>query len=78
MLQRIGHYSFAIFLFHVFFTSSARMLLLALHVSDPLLILALSLPAGLLGPMLIQHLGTRSDLMRNYVLAMPSLRRSAA
>lgn len=77
-LEWIGHYSFAIFLFHVFFTSAVRMAMHASGWTDTLLVLAISVPVGLLGPVLVQRVGSRSSLLRAYVLALPALHRSAA
>jgi peptidoglycan/LPS O-acetylase OafA/YrhL len=54
LLARIGHYSFAIFLFHVFFTSATRMALHAMTLDTPWLVLVVSVPAGVLLPAVMQ------------------------
>lgn len=61
LLARIGNYSFSIFLFHTFFTSATRM---ALHNWIPdakMLVLAVSIPVGILMPIAVQHLIVRSE-----------------
>lgn len=54
-LARIGPYSYAIFLFHLFFTGGTRQLMERTGLAEPYLMLAVSLVAGLIGPMLVQH-----------------------
>ena len=44
LLARIGDYSFAIYLFHVLFTSASRMALYALGLESPLPVLLMRLP----------------------------------
>ena len=61
VLARIGDYSFAIFLFHVFFTSATRMALHALIPDAQMLVLAVSVPVGILMPMALQRFIGRSN-----------------
>lgn len=53
LLARLGRYSFAIYLLHVFFTAATRLALERLGLNQPLPGFVLGLGAGLLGPMLI-------------------------
>ncbi len=55
-LTRIGRYSYAIYLFHVFFTAPIRMALHLLGLDPLTLNLLLGLLLGLAGPMLVEHL----------------------
>jgi len=55
-LGRIGRYSYAIYLFHVFFTAGTRMALHRIGIDVLALDLMLGLLLGLAGPMLIEHL----------------------
>lgn len=54
-LMRVGSTSYAIYLFHVFFTAAARIGLLRLGVETWWVHIPFSLMAGVLGPMLIEH-----------------------
>lgn len=58
-LMRIGASSYAIYLFHVFFTAAARIGLAKTGWSNLPLQMALGLAAGLLGPMLIDAVASR-------------------
>jgi peptidoglycan/LPS O-acetylase OafA/YrhL len=53
-LARIGHHSYAIYLWHVFFTAPARMALDLLEVDYIVLDLVLGIVCGLAGPMLME------------------------
>ena len=52
LLARLGMYSYAIYLLHVFFTAATRLALERLGVNQPYPGFALGLAAGLLGPIL--------------------------
>jgi peptidoglycan/LPS O-acetylase OafA/YrhL len=55
-LARIGPYSYAIFLFHLFFTAGSRQIMQ--HVAgvfDPYVLFAVGMLAGLMGPILVQR-----------------------
>ena len=71
LLARIGDYSFVIFLFHVFFTSATRMALQALVPDSRWLVLVVSLPVGVLAPIGLQWLMSRSQSCRTWLLGMP-------
>lgn len=60
LLARIGDYSFAIFLFHSFFTSATRMTLQKLVPDAQILVLFVSVPVGILLPIALQQLIHRS------------------
>lgn len=77
LLARIGDYSFVIFLFHAFFTSATRMALQALVPDAKLLVLVLSVPVGILAPVALQHLITRSPLCGAWLLGKPHMQRVA-
>lgn len=53
LLARLGAYSYAIYLLHVFFTAATRLVLERLGVTHPYLGFLLGLSAGLLGPVLV-------------------------
>lgn len=69
-LARIGDYSFAIFLFHVFFTAATRILLNALGVHVLGVHVVLGLAGGVIGPVLLHLLIVRSSVLRALVLGM--------
>jgi fucose 4-O-acetylase-like acetyltransferase len=54
-LAWVGRYSYAIYLFHVFFTASIRIALHQVGISYFFLDMVLGIAMGLLGPMLIEH-----------------------
>lgn len=54
-LARVGRYSYAIYLFHVFFTASIRVALHQAGIHYFLLDMVLGIALGLVGPMLIEH-----------------------
>jgi peptidoglycan/LPS O-acetylase OafA/YrhL len=68
LLARIGDFSFAIYLFHVFFTSAARMVLQALGMDTHGLVLLVSVPVGLLGPAVLQQLIARSRTVSTFLM----------
>jgi peptidoglycan/LPS O-acetylase OafA/YrhL len=78
LLSRIGDYSFAIYLFHVFFTSAVRMVLHALKFDTHLLVLLMSVPAGLLGPAVLQMLISRSSTVSTYLMGNAQPMQAAA
>jgi len=54
-LASVGRYSYAIFLFHVFFTAATRIVLQRLGVHDVYLHIALGTLAGVAGPMVLER-----------------------
>lgn len=63
LLARLGRQSYAIYLFHVFFTAAAREAILRMAPgTDPALIWPLSLAAGLAGPVIVQAAALRVPL----------------
>ncbi len=68
LLASIGNYSFAIYLFHVFFTSATRMALHAIELRTPLLVLLVSVPIGVMAPIGLQLLLARSRTCSNYLM----------
>lgn len=71
LLARIGDYSFAIYLFHVFLTSATRMVLHALSIDAHLPVLLISVPIGLFGPAYLQQLISRSPTLSSYLMGSP-------
>lgn len=69
-LACVGDYSFAIFLFHVFFTAATRMALYRLGVESVGLHVLAGLFFGLLGPVAMQHAIARSSILRRWLLGM--------
>lgn len=70
-LRRIGAFSFAIYLFHVFFTASTRLALEAAGAVDPLLYFCVGLGGGVAGPVLVEKLLHRHHLARRMLLGQP-------
>lgn len=55
-LARIGPYSYAIFLFHLFFTGGSRVFMQrAIGVADPYVLFVVGMVAGLIGPIVVQR-----------------------
>jgi surface polysaccharide O-acyltransferase-like enzyme len=59
-LSSIGRHSYAIYLFHVFFTASARIGIHRLHIDYMLVDIIFGLALGLTGPIVIDRLASRS------------------
>jgi len=59
LLCRIGRSSFAIYLFHVFFTAASRIFFIKADLAIIPLEIVGGLVAGVIGPMLIDHFGSR-------------------
>jgi peptidoglycan/LPS O-acetylase OafA/YrhL len=78
LLARIGDYSFVIFLFHVFFTAATRMALQSLVPGAQLLVLAVSVPVGILAPIGLQWLISQSQLCSTWLLGIPQPRQANA
>jgi len=55
-LQRLGYYSFMIYLYHVFATASVRILSMRLGFDNDVLVFSLSLVAGLLFPIILYNI----------------------
>ena len=70
LLARIGHASFAIFLFHIFFVVGTRLLLSRLGITNMGAHLLLGLFAAIAGPMLLQSMLVRWKLGRRIFLGM--------
>ncbi len=77
LLASIGNYSFAIYLFHVFFTSATRMVLHAIELRMPLLVLLVSVPVGVMASIGLQHLLARSRTCSNYLMGGTQLQKGA-
>jgi fucose 4-O-acetylase-like acetyltransferase len=67
-LARIGAFSFAIYLFHVFFTAASRMVLGKLGVDNLYVLLMTGLAAGLSGPVLVACLIQQSNRLNRCLL----------
>ncbi|MBN1929743.1 MAG: acyltransferase [Chlorobiaceae bacterium] len=59
-LAAIGNYSYAIYLFHVFFTAASRITLTKLGLTNTWLLFAAGTIAGLLGPIVIELVARRN------------------
>lgn len=73
-LTRIGDDSYAIFLYHAFFTAAARIVLLRLGVTELGPQLVLGLAAGIVGPMLLQRVLMRLPHAPGPLLGLPGAR----
>lgn len=63
-LAHIGHLSYSIYLFHVFFTAAVRILLYRLEVQSLTLHVLVGVVAGVGGPVVVHHLLARSKIGR--------------
>ncbi|WP_165569597.1 acyltransferase family protein [Corallincola luteus] len=68
VLVYIGGYSYSIYLFHVFATSSSRIFLNKLGVSEHLILLPIGVVAGLLMPILVEHIALRWNVSATALL----------
>jgi len=69
-LARLGDYSYAIFLFHVFFTAATRMALKALDLNAVPLHFACALLLGICGPIAIHHALLRAPTLGLWLLGV--------
>ena len=67
-LARIGNYSYAIYLWHIFFTAFSRIALHRIGVDYLLLDLLVGVLLGLIGPMLIERAFSGSRLLAPLLL----------
>ncbi|BCL70165.1 hypothetical protein TUMSATVNIG1_21240 [Vibrio nigripulchritudo] len=63
-LARIGVYSYSIYLFHVFFTAAFRIILTKVGVENTHLLFAVSLLAGIVGPIVAERLLLGTNITR--------------
>ncbi len=70
-LARIGYHSYSIFIFHIFFTACARILLKKMGIVDINTLFIVSLVAGIIGPMIIERLLNNLDFARVAFLGGP-------
>lgn len=73
LMARIGTYSYAIYLFHVFFTAGSRIILTKLGYSDLNFIFIVSLVMGLIGPTLLERICDKYSSTRMLLLGKPKL-----
>jgi peptidoglycan/LPS O-acetylase OafA/YrhL len=67
-LARIGAYSYAIFLFHVFFAAAARIALWQIGIRNIGVDIGLGVVLGLLGPIVVEEIALKSQLARTLLL----------
>ena len=67
-LAFIGFYSYAIYLFHVFFTASTRMFLYSMNLKNVTALVIVATAAGVVGPILIEKIADRFALTRTLLL----------
>lgn len=67
-LAYIGHFSFAIYLMHVFFSAASRLAFSALGLTDPYLHTLLGTAAGVMGPIAAAQLINRSPWLAFWLL----------
>jgi peptidoglycan/LPS O-acetylase OafA/YrhL len=76
-LARLGAMSYAIYLFHVFFTAGMREVLMHMWPQTPLaLIWLICLVAGVTGPIVLYHIVTRNSLISLTVLGIMPRRKA--
>jgi peptidoglycan/LPS O-acetylase OafA/YrhL len=67
-LAAIGFYSFSIYLFHVFFTASTRILSHSMNFENASVLVFVSTAAGVYGPILVEKFADRFALTRTLLL----------
>jgi len=67
-LAAIGNYSYAIYLFHVFFTAASRILLTKTGITDTWLLFIAGTAAGITGPIIIERLADKNKTTRTLLL----------
>ena len=67
-LSTIGNYSYAIYLFHVFFTAASRIGLTKVGISNIWLLFLAGTSAGLIGPIVIELIAQRNKTARTLLL----------
>lgn len=69
-LARLGAYAYAIYLFHVFPAAGARIALGRIGITEPLLVFAVALAAGLAAPVVAETVLRRSRPLRRVLLGL--------
>lgn len=77
VMARIGAYSYTIYLYHVFFTAGSRVLLRQSGLEHTYTLFIAGLAAGIIGPILLDILLSRSDVTRTLLLGKPPQKRTA-
>jgi peptidoglycan/LPS O-acetylase OafA/YrhL len=77
-LARIGAASFAIYVFHVFFTAASRLALANAGVTAPPVLIVAGVALGIGGPMLVERFASRHPVLGLLLLGRPLRRRRAA
>ncbi len=72
LLAKIGEFSYTIYLYHVFFTAGARIILNKLGVYDINILFLSSLIAGIVGSIIVELLFNRSNFTRLVLLGKTS------
>jgi len=72
-LAFIGVYSYAIYLFHVFFTASTRMLLYSMNFKSVTTLVIVATATGVIGPILVEMIADRFALSRTLLLGETGL-----
>jgi fucose 4-O-acetylase-like acetyltransferase len=67
-LSKLGQYSYAIYIFHVFFTAACRIVLYRLGIHDDTVVICLSLIGGLVGPVIIALIVDKNSYSRTLLL----------
>ncbi len=67
-LASIGFYSYSIYLFHVFFTAGARIVLSRFGVTELWVLFTFALAAGLAGPLIVELVAARYNPARIFML----------
>jgi peptidoglycan/LPS O-acetylase OafA/YrhL len=75
-LERLGHSSYPIFLYHIFFTAASRIALDRLGLESLQLKLLAGLTLGLVGPLLVERLASRQDWSALWLLGQSRSRSS--
>jgi fucose 4-O-acetylase-like acetyltransferase len=68
VLAYIGLYSYAIYLFHAFFTAAARIALFSIGIKNIAVLLLVGCAAGVFGPLGIERLASRNRLANTLLL----------
>jgi peptidoglycan/LPS O-acetylase OafA/YrhL len=75
-LDKVGYYSYSIYIFHVFFTAASRIGLMKSGVTNIWALFIVGSVAGIIGPVLVETIAARHDYSRILLLGQKPSQRS--